>query len=355
MFAAHDGNYEKLQWLAEDQHARFDPLVPTVFHEPWWLDAASGGRYEEVTVSSGGRTVGRLPYLRKSRLGFSICVAPELTLYLGPAISAGNGSLAASTIKRHQITRELIEKLPPFSLFHQQMHRGIPDALPFAQHDFKVLAKFSYEVAPSPEATIWRNMRDKTRNVIRRAQERSELVDLEPAAFLSVYEANLERRGRFFNYMYRSNAAAIFDATLSRGRGRLLGARDESGTVAAAIFYVWDDAVTYYMLTTRTPGSHNGIVSMLLWEAIRESAAHGRVFDFGAIGTAGSVLFYSAFGGEVRPRFLVERITHAYTAARASLMMSRELLSVRRLGLRSVWPGLSKSSSSASVRSPCSS
>jgi hypothetical protein len=82
------------------------------------------------------------------------------------------------------------------------------------------------------------------------------------------------------------------------------------------IFYVWDAAVTYYMLTTRTRDSHNGVVSMLLWEAMRESAAKGRVFDFGGIGTIGSVLFYSAFGGEVRQRFVAERWTPLYRIAR---------------------------------------
>ncbi len=49
---------------------------------------------------------------------------------------------------------------------------------------------------PAPEETIWRNMRDKTRNVIRRAQEKTELFDVEPDAFCALYEANLQNRGK---------------------------------------------------------------------------------------------------------------------------------------------------------------
>jgi hypothetical protein len=52
-------------------HRSRDPLTPTIFHEPWWLEAASGGQYEEVTVSSGGRTVGRLPFVRRKSLRFT--------------------------------------------------------------------------------------------------------------------------------------------------------------------------------------------------------------------------------------------------------------------------------------------
>ena len=131
-----------------------------------------------------------------------------------------------------------------------------------------------------------------------------------------------------------SNAQAVFDATLSRRQGRLLAAQDPNGTLLAAIFYVWDEAITYYMLTTRRPETHNGVVSRLIWEAMRESAAHGRIFDLGGIGTMGSVLFYTAFGGEVSLRYIVRRIPLVYGAMRSSLLKSREViqrLKARRL------------------------
>ena len=89
---------------------------------------------------------------------------------------------------------------------------------------------------------------------------------------------------------------------------------------------MWDESVTYYMLTTRAPGTHNGVVSRLIWEAMRESAAQGRIFDLGGIGTTGSVLFYTAFGGEVRPRYLVQRMGPVFGAMRFSAMKSREVI-----------------------------
>ena len=285
-------------------HRSRDPLTPTIFHEPWWLEAASGGQYEEVTVSSGGRTVGRLPFVRRKSLRFTTCEPPELTHFLGPAVDEGHGGTVSRNLRWGEITRDLIGKLPTFHHFYQWLHRDVPDALPFVQHDFTVKAVFTYEVAPATEQAIWRNMRDKTRNVIRRAQEQTELVGLEPAAFSALYHANLQRKGQSFNKLMKSNAQATFEAALSRSQGRLLAAKDATGTLLAAIWYVWDERVTYYMLTTRTPETHNGVVSRLIWEAMRESAAHGRLFDFGGVGTAGSVLFYTAFGGEVSPRYM---------------------------------------------------
>ncbi len=305
---------------------RRDPLNPTIFHEPWWLEAATGGRYEEATVSSGGRVVGRLPYLRKQRFGMQACVMPDLSLFLGPAVDEGNGGTVSRNLRRGEITRDLIEQLPPCVLYYQRLHRDTPDALPFIQHGFTTEAVFTYEVAPDSEEALWRKMRDRTRELIRGAQEQTDLVDLEPEAFCSLYESNLRRRGRSSNYMAQSNALPVFEAALSRDRGRLLGARDAKGNLLAAIFYVWDDDATYYVLTTRAPDLHNGVVSRLIWEAMRESAAQGRIFDFAGIGTFGSVLFYAAFGGEVRPRILVQRTTPFYGAIRTTLAKSREIM-----------------------------
>ena len=45
------------------------PIIPTVFHEDWWLDAATDGNFSVVEVMSGGRTVGRLPFTMTSRRG----------------------------------------------------------------------------------------------------------------------------------------------------------------------------------------------------------------------------------------------------------------------------------------------
>ena len=302
-----------------------DPLTPTIFHESWWLETATNGAYEEVTVTSGGRLVGRLPYARKDKLGFRALTSPGMTHFLGPAVDEGEGDATCRLLRRAGITQDLIARLPRFDFFHQQLHRDIPDALPFVENGFSVRVDFTYEVAPDEERAIWRNMRDKTRNVIRRAEEQTSLAEIEPAHFCALYDRNLARRGKSLNYMFQPHTCALMEAAVSRGRGRVLAALDERGHPLASIFYVWDDCITYYMLTTRAPGTHNGVVSRLIWEAMRESAAHGRIFDFDVVGTGGSVLFYIGFGGEVRPRYVVRRVAPIYRALHFSLTQVRAM------------------------------
>lgn len=295
--------------------ARSNPLIPTVFHNPWWLEAASGGRYEEVEVRASGRQVARLPYVvHRKPGGFKLCTMPEMTHFLGPAVDPGQGSEPTRLLRQFDLTRELLDKLGPFASVSQQMHRGVTDTLAFADAGYETSVEFTMEIAPRPESEIWTRMRDKTRNVIRRAEERWPVVTLDdPERFAAFYDANLRARGLVSRYPQN---AALCAAAIAHGQGRLLGATSEAGVLLGAVFIIWDQDAAYYRLSTRSSEADNGVISLLLWHAIRDAAGRGIVFDFDGIGTSGSRLFFTGFGGRVAPRFKTTKHSTAYRAAR---------------------------------------
>ncbi len=288
-------------------------LCPTVFHESWWLDAATPGAWDEVTVKEGDRTVGRLPYLlRPGRLGGAQCQMPDFCHFLGPAIDAGNGAPCNRTLRRDKILRELIDRLPPHGMFSQRMHRGLSDVLVFSEAGFQTFAQFTFEIAPDPPDRLWAAMRDKTRNVIRRAEERHEVSDtLSPEEFARFYTEQAAMTGGE-SYYPAEGMARVTSAAISRDRGRILAALTPDGSVSAAIFCVWDATSCYYLLSMRQHGADNGATSLLIWEAIRHAAARGLIFDFDGLFTRGNRVFFVGFGGTVRPRFQVERRTMAH-------------------------------------------
>ncbi len=285
-----------------------DPLAPTIFHETWWLDAAAPGGWGETTVRAGGKVVGRLPYLlRPARLGGDACLMPDFCHFLGPAVDAGTGAPANRALRRDQIIRDLITALPPHGLFHQRMHRDTPDVMIFAEEGFHTLAQFTFEISPAPPDRLWAAMRDKTRNIVRRAEDRYRVTDcLTAAAFAAFYAENAAATGTAC-YYHPDAITRITDAALARDRGRLLAALTPEGMISAAIFCVWDAKVCYYLLSMRDRGAENGATSLLLWDAIRHAAAQGLVFDFDGLLTRGNRVFYTGFGGTVRPRFVVRR------------------------------------------------
>ncbi len=288
----------------------------TIFHEAWWLNAVTEGQYHEAVVVSGGRVVGWFPYTLTSTMGRQrLCGMPIMTHFLGPDIDDGPGNACNRALRRAQITRELVAQIPPCSGFWQKLHRGTRDTLVYQDLGYDTSVQFTFELRPAPEPVLWANMRDKTRNVIRRARERlgvAELKDVE--AFASIYVRNLEAMGKRSHYskplLMRACHAAIM-----HGQGRILAATNSAGVVLAAIFYVWDNDAAYYLLSTRSLNAGNGAVSLLLWHAICEVTARGLIFDFEGVVTSGSAFFFNGFGGEVAPRYVVSRFALAHKMA----------------------------------------
>ncbi|MGA2698005.1 MAG: GNAT family N-acetyltransferase [Terriglobales bacterium] len=282
----------------------YDPLAPTIFHEEWWLNAATGGTFEVAEVTAGGRTLGRFPFYIRKRLGLRLMHMPELTYFLGPAIAEGEGSPSNRFLKRLEITRELIDKLPAVSSRYVKCHTGITDAIAFQERSFRAYVQFTHEISPRPVETLWQEMRDKTRNVVRRAREQLFIRELaDPAEFFELFERNLALEN-LRNGLDTGLCQNIIGVALDRQRGRILAAYDKNKRMVAANVCVWDETRSYYLLSTRCSDSGNGASSLLIWEALQESARRGLMFDFAGLGARGSILLYTGFGGVVSPRYV---------------------------------------------------
>jgi hypothetical protein len=282
-------------------------LVPTVFHEDWWLDAATGGRYSVAEVRAGDKTVGRLPYLLRSRFGLKGIWTPPVTYFLGPGLDEGEGSLNNRFLKRMDITRELIAKLPKSSWECIRCHAGVKDMIAFQEQRFRTYVQFTHEIAPAPVEVLWQQMRNKTRNVIRRAKEQIEIEQiLDPEEFISAHKNNLAAEGET-DSLDMDACRRLLNAALARNQGRIIAARNAKGEIIAANFCAWDNSTSFYVLSTRSSEAGNGATSLLIWEAIQHAVSRGLTFDFAGLGTKGSVLLYSGFGATVSPRFVAQR------------------------------------------------
>ena len=300
-----------------------DPLIsltPTIFHEAWWLQAASRGAIHEATVSSGGRVTGRLPYVLSRKItGHLAVTAPDMTPELGPVLLADQvGESDTRAVKRFKLMTELLSQLPRASHTSFKLHRHVPDTMAFQAAGFRCDVRFAVEIPALPPELLWQQMRDKTRNVIRRAEERLSITEVEDVEhFVRLYYKNIQDRTRV-NYYKRDLFTTLVQESLGRNAGRVLMAFDKSGSAQAAIFTVWDRRTEYYLLTTRTVTSPNGAVSLLLWAAIQNAAADGRVFDMMYFDTAPMLNFFTGFGGRLKPRYTVTRNSLNYRIARSA-------------------------------------
>jgi hypothetical protein len=292
---------------------RVDPLTPTVFHERWWLDVVTNGQLKAAEVRHEGRLIAWLPYVMSRRRGFSASVMPPLTHLLGPAMDEGKGSSNKRWLHRLDLTGELVGQLPRLGLFSQTCHPDTGDVLGFQAKGFDSFVQFSAEIPAQPTEAAWRGMRDKTRNVIRRAQERGRLEKvLDPHEFTRFYASNLAAVGDA-SYFDLNLIAPLFEAARSRDQAQILGVRDCAGEMVAAVFYVWDARRQWYFLSSRNPRlPDNGAVSLLIWQGMQDAAQRGLTFDFDGIASSGAARFFAGFGAQVKPRFAVYRRSPAF-------------------------------------------
>jgi hypothetical protein len=299
-------------------------LTPTIFHETWWLQVSGAHRYREAEVHHGGKLVGRLPYQVSRRHGFDVSVLPDLTHLLGPAIDDGAGSSNTRWLRRLDILKDLVAKLPRVAFFSQVCHPYTADVLGFQACGFDTSVQFTAEIEPAGEDALWLGMRDKTRNVIRRAQERMRLEVLQDAhEFGHFYRANLARDGDR-SYFDLDCIPALYQEAHARNQAQILAVRDSRGSLAAAVCYVWDERRMWYLLSTRDSSiPDNGAVSLLVWKGMCDAAARRLVFDFDGVASQGAARFFAGFGASLRPRFAVHRASAGYALARTVVTFIR--------------------------------
>ncbi len=288
----------------------FDPLAPTVFHQPWWLSATTDGHYGEAVVMQSGRKVGYLPYaIERLAGGQTLCCMPRLTPVLGPAVIEGTGAAPNRVLRQAQIIRELLAQLPRCSGYRHTLHRGTRDTMVYQEHGYETSVRFTFEVAPAPPQALWRSMREPTRALITQGESRYRVRFLDDDAVLKQIARHAEAADP------GEAARRACRAAIGRGQGLIVAAETLAGVMDAAILVVWDAQAAYCVLTTRRHDCARDVMAVLLWRAMQACAAGGLTFDLGCLVTARPDCL-AGFGGQVSPRYAVSRYSAAYKVAR---------------------------------------
>jgi lipid II:glycine glycyltransferase (peptidoglycan interpeptide bridge formation enzyme) len=240
---------------------------------------------------------------------------PPFTHLLGPVVDAGAGKPQTRLTRRLSITRALIDQLPPLTYFEQyfdpSMDEGLAtaDGLAFQDRGFTVTPHYTFMIDCRQELDhLWNAMHFKTRQHIRRAEEKYEVRKVDdPAVFIDVYLGNIKALGKV-NMMEFEWFPALFAACRSRGCAEILGAFAPDGSPVSMVYLVWSHATMYYLLSTRGPNPHdNGSINMLVWSAMKSARERGLIFDLDGAYTSGAARFLSGFGGEIKNRLIARR------------------------------------------------
>lgn len=283
----------------------------SIFLEEWWLNAATDGSWDAVTVHQGGRIVGWLPYARMRHMGFSTYGFAPLTRLLYPLVDVSGSKSESADRERFKIESDLIERLPDASCHRFMLPPTGGNALAWQAQGFDTHLEHTFVVdAHLSDSDRWNQMRNKTRNVIRRAEEQLDARSLDPAAFLREYQANL---GSGVSSAHVAAVRLLTEAALERGQGQALAAMTSDGQPQAAVLFVWDATDYYYFLSTRNSNAAElGAVAMLVWRGLLDAWTRGLRFDFDGVSSLGRMRFLQSFGGQLASRVGLVRANVAY-------------------------------------------
>jgi hypothetical protein len=287
-----------------------------LFHEPWWLDAVTQGHFEEVRVTSNDQVVGRLPFVISRKMGLTTLRMPPFTHLLGPVVDAGEGKPQTQLLKRMSIVRDLLDQLPKFDHFKQALSASTVDGLAFQDRGFEITPQYTFRIdCRRDPQQIWQDMHFKTRQHIRRAEEKFRVSTVEDAGrFIQFYDANVQKQGLTNNIDFTPFGTVLSESQM-RDCGEILCASWPDGTPTAMVFLVWGHGTMYYLLSTRaSDAGDNGSVNLLLWVAVQRAHARGLVLDLDGVSSSGTARFLSRFGGSLEMRLIVRRSKFLYSA-----------------------------------------
>lgn len=302
--------------------------APTLFHQDWWLDAATGGAWDRVEVARDGQVIGVPPFVRSRRHGLTRLSMPHYARVLGPMLHLPPSKPVSRVANMCTVIADLIARLPRFDVFSQSLPPGSEAAFGFALSGWNVGQSYTFCMPPGlGQEAVLAAMDRKRRNVLRTTQAQTSVewhYDVERFVATSHRQFAAQRRPDLHRY---DEIGRIFTASQQRGRAVILSICTEAGRDAVVTILLWDDARLYFWNTARNPAiSGNGTYSCALWESLQLARERGLVFDFDGFASSQAGAFLASFGVPPTVRPVVSRhgaLAQMFTALKTGFRAAR--------------------------------
>lgn len=279
-----------------------------IYHYPWWLDAVAPGQYEIITVTKGNEIRAAWPIVWQGKPRRSAIVMPILTQKLGVLLPPMEGRYVERLSKSNRLVEQLIEQLPSNILFNQHFHENFTNWLPFYWHGFRQTTRYTYLIGDlSDPEVVWSEMRDKTRNTIRKAEKQGIHVrktdDVEH--FYTINTKTFTRQDR--DNPYGLEVVLRIDEACRNNAGRkILVAEGPDGRPHAAVYVVFDDRCAIVLMSGADAQlRESGAGALLHWEIIKFASSVAKQLDFEGSMIQGIERFYRGLGGRQTPYFRI--------------------------------------------------
>jgi Acetyltransferase (GNAT) domain len=276
-----------------------------LFHKVKWLQSIGRpfhiyGCFQRASLVAGMVLIEDPPHVAMSRYH----LAPYLGVILPPALPK---YLTNLTRYRDVMTELANFAKKHFKVIHSHMVPEVVDVLPFIWAGYSTHVTYTYRIDLTDLDQAWRNMEDKRRNDIRRAERDKITVDESASVqdILGLADKTYQRQEKEVHFS--ELARQIERALLPENQCRCFLARDKDSTPLAGIFMLWDDKDAYYFLGGYDSKGYRGAGALAIWHAIRYAATKLQLQYFDFLGSHVIKLerFFRDFGGVWTPTYNV--------------------------------------------------
>lgn len=287
-----------------------------VFQTPMWLDQVAGGTNWDVVLAFQGKFLsGAFPYVTNTKLGLKQITLPFLTPYLGPILSYPSDLSENNKLSFKKKTLEtLIEQLPKTDRCITQTDFDFDYWLPFYWKGFQQTTRYSFVLNTAPtENELLANFKPSIRKHIKKAStqfsiEHSDSID----HLFELHQSDLQSK-KVELYFNKEQLHSLDQELKTTQSSITLHAINDAKEVICAFYLVLDAQFTHYLIGAVKPEYRNsGVMSLLMWEAIKIAKGKGLTFNFEGSMDKNIGRFFSSFGSTPKPFMKISKTSNKW-------------------------------------------
>ncbi|MGH9814868.1 MAG: GNAT family N-acetyltransferase [Candidatus Acidiferrales bacterium] len=301
--------------LPREEFAHWDTLVDasphgTVFHYSWWLECTTP-RFEILAARDGtGAVVGGIPLPRARRWGLELIHPPVLTPYLGPVFDLRGAEANSERLSWMRGCGELLaQHIEKFDSFRCTAGACAPDLQGLLWAGFRAELAYTFRFSAASSKSAAEGIARTHKQQLVKARRLNLTVSREDkvAELLELSTQTFARQGLKSPY-HTETVKRLWAAAQERGQAQIYVARTPGGNAVAALLTVHDRRTTYQIISgvdtahRELPGPY-----AVLWQAVEDTLAAGRDFDFEGSGLRGVERFYRRWGAAAVPVWKIEK------------------------------------------------
>lgn len=281
-----------------------EKMLP-LFYQYWWLNAVCGKNNWDVCIEKQDeKIIGILPYYTTKKSFFTVHKMPPLTQFLGPYLKYPKNISAQKKLSFEKTAiSNLIDQIPKYHFFTQQLHSSITNWLPWYWKRFSQTTKYTYILKDLTNLdTVFSSFKESLKRQIKKAKKQVSVYSSEDIQlFYQTNKKSFERQNTTIPYSFEFFQK--IDAACKEHQARkIFFAKDEDGNTHAALYLIWDNHSAYYLAGGRDDSfRHSGAMSLLMWEAIKYSGSIAREFNFEGSMIEPIERFFRSFGATQTP------------------------------------------------------